>query len=274
MENNQRLTIRFLILGLALSILLLGLPAMLLAQDSDCFPSKPNRLVNDYTQAISPQQADALEAKLVAFNQETSTQIAIAMVSDLCGYDRAQYTYTLAEKWGVGQEGKNNGILIMVVPFGGPGQRTTFIAVGYGLEGVVPDAIAKRIVEQEMIPNFKQNDFYTGLNAATDVLMGLTKGEFTAEEYAPNNAGSAVFGAFLVLFILALVLLSRIGSVRKYAHRNDLSFWAALALMNAAANSRSGSFQNFSGGGGFGSGGGFGGFGGGSFGGGGAGGSW
>ncbi len=242
--------------------------------EKDCFPPQSNRLVNDYVNALKPSELTQLENKLVQFSNQSSTQIAVVFLEDICGYDRAQYTYTLAEKWGIGQEGKNNGILIMVVPFGDAGQRTTFIAVGYGLEGAVPDAIAKRIIENEMIPNFKMNDFYAGIDAASNVLISLTSGEFTADDYAGEDTAGAIFGAILVLLVLALVLFSRLASVNKYASRNHMGFWAAMALMNAAASSRKGSYNHFSsGGGGFG-GGGFGGFGGGSFGGGGAGGSW
>ncbi len=259
-------------------ILLLAPGKSIFAQD-DCFPANTNRLLSDFEGILDANQSQALESKLNAFAAETSTQIAVVIVKDLCGYDKAQYTYTLAEKWGVGQRGKNNGILIMVKPMGGTGERHAFIAAGYGLEAVVPDAISKRIVENEMIPYFKNNDFYGGLDAATTVIMSLTKGEFTAEQYQQKGKAESIGIFFVILIVLAAVLFSRFSAVRKYSRTNNLGFWAALALMNAAANSRRGSYGHFSSGSGFGSGGGFGGggfggFGGGSFGGGGAGGSW
>lgn len=245
-----------------------------LKAQEDCLPASSNRLLNDYEQILTPDQAQSLEAKLNAFAQETSTQIAIAIVKDLCGYDKASFTYTLAEKWGIGQEGKNNGILIMIKPHGGKGERHAFIAVGYGLEGVVPDAISKRIVEQEMIPLFQNNDFYGGLDAATNVLISLTKGEFTADQYGQADPMAAFGVFFIILLVLGVVVAGRASEARRYARTNHLGFWAALALLNAASSSRQGSFGHFSSGGFGGGGGGFGGFGGGSFGGGGAGGSW
>jgi uncharacterized protein len=249
-------------------------PLTNLQAQEDCFPANTNRLVSDFEQILSAEQTNALESKLNAFAKETSTQIAVVIVKDLCGYDKAMYSYTLAEKWGIGQQGKNNGILIMLKPLGGTGERHTYIAVGYGLEGVVPDAISKRIVEQEMIPFFKTNDFYGGLDAATNVLISLTKGEYTAEQYSAGNPAAGIGVFLIILMILGLVMLSRAKEARSYARNNNLGFWAALALLNAAASSRRGSYGNFSSGGFGGGGGGFGGFGGGSFGGGGAGGSW
>lgn len=260
-----------------ISFILMMFGSSVLAQP-ECLPQSTNRLVSDFEGILDPQQLQALEAKLTDFANQTSTQIAVVIVKDLCGYDKAQFTYTLAEKWGIGQQGKNNGILVMVKPKGGQGERHAFIAVGYGLEGVVPDAIAKRIVENEMIPYFRNDDFYGGLDAATHVLMSLTKGEYTADQYQSQGAAEGAFIVGIVIFIIFLIVISKMFSVRRYAATNNLGFWAALALMNAAANSRRGSYNHFSSGGGFGGGGfgggGFGGFGGGSFGGGGAGGSW
>jgi len=279
LENNSvmkhpvyRIWNKLFILSFLFSLMMIGQTS--LAQP-ECLPESTNRLVSDFEGVLDPQQLQALETKLAEFANQTSTQIAVVIVKDICGYDKSDFTYTLAEKWGIGQKGKNNGILVMVKPKGGKGERHTFIAVGYGLEGVVPDAIAKRIVENEMIPFFRNNDFYGGLDAATNVLMSLTKGEYTADQYQERGAAEGAAIIIIVFFIVIIIIFSRMFAVRKYATTNNLGFWAALALMNAAANSRRGSYNNFSSGSGFGGGGGgFGGFGGGSFGGGGAGGSW
>ena len=136
-------------------IALLGV-SNLIAQDCllDQKPVQDLELVQDYADILTDAEEQGLRQALLAFEDSTSTQILIVTVNDLCGYDKAEFTYTLGEKWGVGQDGKDNGIVIMVKPHGGKGQRHTFIAPGYGLEGVLPDAIAKRIVENEMIPNF------------------------------------------------------------------------------------------------------------------------
>ena len=154
------------------------------AQDE--FPQRPEppRLVNDLAGMLSGGEQQQLEAKLVQFGEQTSTQIAIVTVPTLSGYDRADYAYRLAEKWGVGQKGKNNGILILVKPKTANEKGEIFVAVGYGLEAVVPDAIAHRtIVNTEILPAFKVGDYFGGLDRATTVLMSLTSGEFTADQY-------------------------------------------------------------------------------------------
>jgi uncharacterized protein len=250
------------------------------------FPPRPNppKAVNDLVGIFSAQEAQQLEQKLRTFARETSTAIVVAVVDDLHGMDPADYSISLAHKWGVGQKGKDNGILIMIQPTGGQGQRDAFIAVGYGLEGVVPDAIANQIVDNEMIPNFKNGNYYAGVDAAVDVLMGLTRGEYTAEQYttAVENRQSDGFWsmAIFIVFMFFVMLFNMGRGAYRYGRTNNIGFWAAMLLM-MNSSSRSGSYNNFTGGtggfgggSGFGGGGGFGGFGGGGFGGGGAGGSW
>ena len=253
--------------------LLLVLIFFNLSLSSNDIPDRPSppRLVNDFANLLSAEEVLNLERKLVDFNRQTSTQIAIVIVNDLHGYDRAEYTYRIGEEWGIGQKGKDNGIVIMVKPKTPTSGGQTFIAPGYGLEAVVPDAIAKRIIENEMKPEFKTNNYFAGLNSATDVLISLTKGEFTAEDYnkqtRQNNAPS--FIAFIFFFIFFLIFFGRARTRRQHSIGRNIPFWIALSMLGSAGRSSGGSFGNFSSGGGS-----FGGFGGGSFGGGGAGGSW
>jgi uncharacterized protein len=256
-----------------LLLVLISIVANLTARD-ECLPKSTDQLVNDYVNVLSQSEVDQLETKLVKFANATSTQIAIVIVNDLCGYDRASYTYTLAEDWGVGQKGKNNGVMIMVKPTGGAGERQTFIATGYGLEGVIPDAIASRIIENEMKPHFRQNDIYGGLNAATDVIMKLASGEFSANDYKKKTSSQGSWIPLLMLGIFMIIFLSsKVSGARSYARKNHVGFWLAMMMMSSSSGrgsgGRSGGFGGFSSGGGS-----FGGFGGGSFGGGGAGGSW
>ncbi|OQA98523.1 MAG: hypothetical protein BWY22_00846 [Bacteroidetes bacterium ADurb.Bin217] len=252
----------------------------LLAQSfaDTCIPARPQSFVYDELGILQDAQKQELHSILQSFSAKTSTQIVVVLVNDLCGKDKAMYATELGEAWGVGSKENDNGIVMLIKPTGGSGQRQTFIAVGYGLEGVIPDAIAKRIVEQELLPHFKQNDIYGGIVAGITVLMKLTEKEYTAEEYEKKSEGNySIF--FLLLFVLlAFVFFTKFTEARKYARSNNIGFWAALFLLQSMTQSHSGSFSNFrSGGGSFGSSGGgssFGGFGGGSFGGGGAGGSW
>ncbi len=236
----------------------------------------PPKLVNDYTGILKLNEVNQLERKLVAYNDTTSTQIVIVIVPSLNGHDKSDFAYSLGEKWGVGQKGFNNGIIILVKPKTYSKRGETFIATGYGLESVVPDAIAKRIVEKEMIPNFKSNNYYKGLDNATSVLISLASGEFTAKDYKKRTEASP-FGMLIPIIIIALTfILMVMSNARSYSVGKNLPFWAAFFLLMSGGGRSSGSTWNdfSSGSGDFGGGGGFGGFGGGSFGGGGAGGSW
>lgn len=241
----------------------------------DGIPDKPqpSRLVNDYAGILSTTEVNALEQKLVHFNDSTSTQIVIVIVNDLGGRDEADFADRLGEKWGVGQKGKNNGIVILIKPTGGQGQRKARISVGYGLEGVIPDATARRIVDNEMIPYFKKNQFYQGLDASVNILISLSKGEFTADQYNKNASRKNLIMILIPFFIMLIIFILMINNKRRrtLSPGKSLPFWMLLGMMSSGRSS-GGSWGGFSGGGS--SGGGFGGFGGGSFGGGGASGSW
>jgi len=251
-----------------------------LAQEGD-FPERPQppRIVNDFAGVLNQQEKNQLEQKLVQFNRQTSTQIAVVTLSDLRGYAISDYAVRLAHHWGIGQEDKDNGILILI----SPENQEVFIATGYGVEGAVPDATAHRIVTNELVPNFEQGNYYKGLDEATTVLFELTRGEYTAEQYNKRTGGNKESQApypIGILFLLAIIfgIVGRIKRARHYSMGHGVSFWAALTMLGAASHRQHGSFSSFSSGsgsfGGMGGGGGFGGFGGGGFGGGGAGGSW
>jgi uncharacterized protein len=236
-------------------------------------PSPP-RLVNDLADILTEQQEQSLERKLVTFNDTTSNQIAVVIVETLDGYDPNMYAYEIGESWQIGQKEFNNGVVVLVKPKYGNDRGRVAIQSGYGLEPVITDAITKRIIEIEMIPEFRNNDYYAGIDKATNVLMALAAGEISADGYGENNESSplAVFVPFLI-FIIIFILI-RVSNAKSRSLGGELPFWTALWL-GSNIGSSSGSWSSFSGGSssGFG-GGGFGGFGGGSFGGGGASGSW
>lgn len=230
----------------------------------------PPRLVNDFANVLSDAEQAQLENELVQFAQTTSTQIVVVIVSDLAGDDPGNYAFQIGEKWGVGQKDKDNGIVVLVKPKQGNSKGQVFIATGYGLEGILPDAVVNStVVDYEMIPRFKENNYYQGIASGVQVIMNITRGEYTADQYqqfyAKKNDG--IIPA-IVIFILIFVLMMRGKSRRYYSPGKSLPFWLAMGLLSGGGRS-GGSFGNFSSGGG-----GFGGFGGGSFGGGGAGGSW
>jgi uncharacterized protein len=256
-------------------MLLLGKVA-LFAQDIPEAPVPP-RLVNDFAGLLSRGEAEQLESKLVSFNDTTSTQISVVIVKSLNGYSKEEFADLLAEKWGIGHKGKDNGVLILVKPEYANEKGEVRISIGYGLEGAIPDALANRIVDNDIIPRFEEGNFYAGLDKGISTLMSLAAGEFTAEQYVKKTdprLGSIIIP--IIIIIIIIIIFSR-GSGRHFnSGSKSGSIWTALwlaSIMNGGRNS--GSWGDFQGGGGsFGGGGGFGGFGGGSFGGGGAGGSW
>ena len=242
-------------------ILLFGLLFVLLALGSALkaqlpSPPYPPRLVNDYTGTLTAHQIDALERKLVAYNDSTSTQFLVLLVDDLQGYSIEQYATQIGQSWGVGQQGKNNGAVILVKPKKGGESGKVNINTGYGIEEYVTDATAKLIIEREMIPAFKENDYYTGIDNAVNVMMDLCSGKFTQDEYADEDSGIPVW--FIILLIIAIIVFSKHNG-QSYSGGGTRTVWIPMG----------GGYSGGSHGGG-----GFGGFGGGSFGGGGASGSW
>ena len=227
-------------------------------------PSNPPRLVNDYTGTLNASQINTLEHKLVAYNDSTSTQILVLLVDDLQGYSIEQYATEIGHSWGVGQKDKGNGVVILVKPKKGSEKGEVNISTGYGMEQYVTDATGKNIIEKEMIPAFKEGDYYTGIDNAVNVIMGLCSGKFTQDEY---NDGEGLPGWLTILFIIAVIIIFikfSSGSGQNYSGGGSRTIWIPMG---------GGFGGGFGGGGGF-SGGGFGGFGGGGFGGGGASGSW
>lgn len=253
------------------AIFLLIIPLFSLGQ---AFPEKPNQLVNDYAGVLSSQERNDLENLVIRYDQETSVQIAVVIMSTLDGYPISDYAFELGEKWGVGQANTDNGAMVLV----SIDERKIWIATGYGLEATLPDALVKRIIQNEITPQFKGRRYYHGLKAGVDAMILATKGEYQGQGTGGGRKGKARKGLpliFLIAFIWLIVMVTKAFQVRRYARINSLGFWAAWMLLNSARRSHSGSWSSFSGGsGGFSGGGGFGGFGGGSFGGGGAGGSW
>ena len=254
---------------------LLSILFLTAASRAQNFPSKPDRLVNDYTSTLSQEQANRLEQKLTAFDDSTSTQIAVVIIPSLEGYDVSDYAVRLAEKWGVGGAENNNGVMLLV----SLGDRKVTIQTGYGVEGALPDAIAKRIIENEIKPAFKAGDYYAGLERGTDAIIAYTKGEYKNTKAKNEESRGVPAGLIILIIIIIIAIISKRGGGgggRVIGSRGsaDLMWWTLMSGM--AGRHRGGGWGGFSGGGGGfgGGGGGFGGFGGGSFGGGGASGSW
>ncbi len=247
-----------------LFLILLLLPTLLFAQagDDKGIPDAPNppRLVNDFAGMMSADNRARLEKKLVDYNDSTSNQITIVIVESIGDYSVEDYALRLGRKWGIGQEKKNNGILITVAK----DERKVDIEVGYGLEGHVTDYDSKHIIDELIVPAFKQSNYYEGLDLATNRLIGLMQGAFTSGKPIKED-GIPTWAIILIIIIIFIIIIS----ARKNRGSGFTGGSGGWILTG-------GGFGGFSGGGswGGGGGGGFGGFGGGSFGGGGSSGSW
>lgn len=233
----------------------------------------PDRLVNNcskqYPDFISEGEEEALEEKLEKFSRETSNQIVIVIVDDIGGTEASEYATQLGQEWGVGKGDKDNGIVILLKPTGGQGQRKFFIAIGQGLEGRIPDATSYEIQERELLPYLKEGKNYEALDHTTTVLMALAKQEYSSKDYSSQSSKKNIAIYIFIAIILIFVLARIFGKGGNSGGGNGFTYGAAGFFMGSGFGRGSG--------GGFGggsSGGGFGGFGGGSFGGGGSGGNW
>lgn len=260
MKSLLEMNIKSILIGFLLMIPFLGI-SQIDAKDLPKRPSPP-KLVNDLADVLSPQQEQMLEQKLVAFDDSTSTQIAVITMQSTGRYVIEDYALYLGREWGVGQEGMNNGVVILAAIK----DRKVTIQVGYGIEPYVTDGRAKRIIEKDVLPAFRNSDYYSGINAAADKIMGYVSGEFDAVD--DETTETPGFLKILLLILIVIIVLSIFGRSGgggvTYSGRGP-TYWG-------------GGYGGFGGrgggGGGFSGGGGFGGFGGGSFGGGGASGGW
>ena len=214
-----------------------------------------------------------LEKVLVAFDDSTSNQITVVTVTSLDGYAVEEFALELGRKWGVGKS-INNGVVVLVKPKTSDSGGDVTIQVGYGLEGAITDAYCRRIIENEMIPAFKEEDYYKGVYNACDQLMKLASGEISEPRSAEDPSGWAILVGFLLPLIAIVVVLVILGKKKGGGNFPDGTgtggsrrpfIWFGPG-MGGGSSSGSGWGGGHSGG--------FGGFGGGSFGGGGASGHW
>jgi len=227
-------------------------------------PSNPPTAYNEFSKERFLSKADAslIEAELRAFEEETSNAIVVVVVDDLMDMEIEQYADELGEAWGVGTAERDNGIVMLIKPFG-EGKRQVTIQVGRGLEGIIPDLVCKDIIDREFIPNMKKDSPLTAIKSSLKVLKDLAKKEYSYKDYQKPGLGS-IIGAVFALLVLILVIYAMIkggGGTTIGGRGYRGGFWGGYG-------------GGFGGGNSGGSSGGFGGFGGGSFGGGGASGDW
>ena len=261
-------------IGRLTAILLLCLTVLAVTAQVPPRPNPP-RLVNDFAGILGDCQW--LEDSLEKIAMETSNQICVVTMDDFGDYDKAWMAYSIGQEWGVGKKGNDNGVVILIKPKTAHSKGEAFIAPGYGLEGAITDATSTRIVNNEMIPYFKENDYLGGVWAGAQVVRDLATGEYNEEDYAQqDDGGDALFALIMFILIFAFFMyIAHNSNQGNGGNRNngDTGTWGGPIIFTSGSDwGRGGSWG--SGGSWGGGGGGWGGFGGGSFGGGGGGGSW
>ncbi len=228
-------------------------------------PSNPPRAYNEFGKERLLSEADAttIENELRAFEEATSNAIVVVVVDDLKGMEIEQFADELGEAWGVGTAERDNGIVMLIKPFG-EGRRQVTLRTGRGLEGIIPDLVCKDIIDREFIPNMKDGNPLKGIQQSVKILKDLSKKEYNYTHYQkekPKNVVGGIF-ALLIIMLIIYVLIKKGGGGTTIGGRGFRGgYWGGFG-------------GGFGGGASGGSSGGFGGFGGGSFGGGGASGDW
>ncbi len=159
-------------------------------------PEKPSSYVNDYAGLLSESVKSDLTSTLSNFEKETSNQIVIAIFKSLEGSSLEDFSIKLAEKWKVGKKGKDNGVILLIFKE----DKKIRIEVGYGLEGVLTDAISSQIIRNEIVPNFKSGNYDAGIVSAVNAIIKTTKGEYKADN--KKNLGSSDSQNLLVLVLI------------------------------------------------------------------------
>jgi uncharacterized protein len=230
---------------------------------AEVIPPAPTRYLNDYAHVVSAATAERLNRTLEDFEKTSSSQIVVAvfpkMQSDSSMED---YTFRVKESWKVGQKGKNNGAVLFVFIQ----DRKMFLQVGYGLEGALPDALCKQIIEYEIKPRFKTGDYDGGLSAGVAAILAATKGEYrgtgrTVADQQGNVPGLIFLALFGFAFLMIIFTTSRrTGSTMYYGSGwSTRSGWSGWSSGSGGGGYSGGGGGGFSGGGGSGGGGGAGG---------------
>ncbi|MFM5337457.1 YgcG family protein [Aeromonas enteropelogenes] len=237
-----------MMLRILLPCLLLWTTALQAAPD---FPPLSGRVV-DEASLMSRKQAHQLTQQLAAFEKRSGVQLVVVSIDSLQGETIEEYGYQLGRHWGIGQKGKDNGVLLLIAQ----DERKVRIEVGYGLEGALPDAIAANIIQTRILPAFKRGDMVAGIMAGSQGIMQALAGEYQPADAQKKDATQGPW--LFILMVIAMIVLHNLRGGGSGRRRRSAYLAGGLGA---------GSFGGRSGGG-------FSGGGGGSFGGGGASGGW
>lgn len=169
--------------------------------------------VNDLARMLSPESQQRLEQELAAFEHETSNQVVVLTVPSLQGDDIDQFSIRVAEAWKIGQKGRDNGVLLIIAQ----AERKVRIEVGMGLQGVLPDITAGRIIRDDMRPHLKAGNYDQGIAVGVDSIIAATKGEFKGTgQPARNQTVKKSSPSFLTMLLGAVVAVAVFGLFSRY----------------------------------------------------------
>lgn len=257
-----------ILIALAASLMLFSVA---LAQSAPDFPPLTGRIV-DQARLLSPEREAALTASLEKLEAETSDQLVVVTVDSLQGYEIEDYGYQLGRAWGIGQKDGDNGILLIVAP----NERKVRIEVGYGLEGIMTDALSAMIIHEQILPAFRVGGFERGITEGvtaieTQLRLDPEEARARAANVEAPKAEKPVAVGLVIGLIFLFMFFALIGAASGGRRRRGMAGDVAPVLLWIAAEALNG---GRGGGGGWGGGGGGFGGGGGGFGGGGASGGW
>ncbi len=204
-------------------------------------PPAPDTYVADWAEILAPETEARLEIALANFEEVTSNQVVIATFPSLEGESLEDFSSRLAEKWGVGQKDKNNGVVLLIFR----DDRQVRIEVGYGLEGALPDALAGQIIQSSIVPNFKAGQFDKGVLQGTQAILQAIEGEYKgtgitqgAQEFSSKDAETLITIALMIAGILLVLDIFRYGGYfmghRLYLQRyTPLEWWIRFSLLLA-----------------------------------------
>ncbi len=178
-------------------------------------PKQPKGRVNDYAGILAPREIASLEDKLRRFERETTNQIAVAIFKSLDGESLEDFSIRLDEQWGVGMRLRDNGVILLIFLE----ERRMRIEVGYGLEGALTDATASSIIRNVIAPRFRRGDYFGGIDAGIDKIIGATKGEYRAEPAGEDGERSSPVINYILLFGFILLWALIAGNTRRRGRR-------------------------------------------------------
>jgi len=204
---------------------------------------------NDLTHTLSPQELQQLNFRLKTYEDSTTNQLVALMIPSLEGYPLESYSFEVAEKNKIGTKEKSNGILFLAVK----NDRKMRIEVGYGLEGVLPDALSSSIIRNEIAPYFRKNEYYAGINSGIDAIIAAIGGEYKSD-FKENSRGLNALEIIILLLIIFIVLSilpksRKLGGSGGYIFHGGGGGWGSGGFGGGSSGGFSGGGGSFGGGG-------------------------